>query len=268
MLRKVRIEHAGRHEPAARQRDGQVRVPPGERRDHAKCLKITDKGDSEFADGSIVPKDVLEQANAQIEALGGDVAKGTKPKPATASTQLLGITKASVQSSQLHLGRQLPGNDQGAHRSGAGRPDRSPGRPEGERDPRPLDSGRHRLPHTFTSRKSAFGPKRSKRWRPRRAACSSVRSRCWNRRCGPKAAATDAARPASPADGNGEPLADALLGDRRRVLRRRCLGEIGDWRRRGRSRRSAGRRPIVAAIRPYVTNDPVLSAPIGDVASP
>jgi DNA-directed RNA polymerase subunit beta' len=66
-----------------------------------KAVKISHKGDSEFAEGSIVPKDVLEQANATIESLGGDVAKGTKPKMATASTQLLGITKASVQSSSF-----------------------------------------------------------------------------------------------------------------------------------------------------------------------
>jgi DNA-directed RNA polymerase subunit beta' len=64
-------------------------------------LRITDKGDSEFAVSSVVPKDVLAQANAQIEALGGTPAKGAKPKPATASTQLLGITKASVQSSSF-----------------------------------------------------------------------------------------------------------------------------------------------------------------------
>ena len=37
----------------------------------------------------------------QIEGLGGNPAKGKKPKPATASTQLLGITKASVQSSSF-----------------------------------------------------------------------------------------------------------------------------------------------------------------------
>ena len=43
----------------------------------------------------------MEQANAQIEALGGEPAKGTKPKTATASTQLLGITKAAVQSSSF-----------------------------------------------------------------------------------------------------------------------------------------------------------------------
>ncbi|TWT88136.1 DNA-directed RNA polymerase subunit beta' [Pseudobythopirellula maris] len=65
------------------------------------CLKISAKGDSDFAEDSIVPKAVLEQANAQIETLGGDVAKGVKPKKATASTQLLGITKASVQSSSF-----------------------------------------------------------------------------------------------------------------------------------------------------------------------
>jgi DNA-directed RNA polymerase subunit beta' len=67
----------------------------------AHGLRITDKGDSEFAVGSVVPKDVLQQANTQIEALGGTPAKGSKPKPATASTQLLGITKASVQSSSF-----------------------------------------------------------------------------------------------------------------------------------------------------------------------
>ena len=66
-----------------------------------ECLKITEKGDSDYAVGAIVPKPVLEQANAQIEALGGDIAKGTKPKKATATTQLLGITKASVQSSSF-----------------------------------------------------------------------------------------------------------------------------------------------------------------------
>jgi DNA-directed RNA polymerase subunit beta' len=100
MLRKVRIEHPG-----------DTNLLPGSVMDKfdfrqandaiMKCLKITDKGDSEFGVGSIVPKDVLEQANAQIEGLGGNPAKGTKPKRATAATQLLGITKASVQSSSF-----------------------------------------------------------------------------------------------------------------------------------------------------------------------
>jgi DNA-directed RNA polymerase subunit beta' len=100
MLRKVRIESPG-----------DTDLLPGSVIDKydfrqandaiTKCLRITHKGDSEFAEGAIVPKDVLEQANAQIEALGGDLAKGARPKMATASTQLLGITKASVQSSSF-----------------------------------------------------------------------------------------------------------------------------------------------------------------------
>ena len=100
MLRKVKIETVG-----------DTTLLPGSVLDKfefrqandrvADCLRVTEKGDSEFAAGSIVPKDVLSQANAQIETLGGTPAKGAKPKPATASTQLLGITKASVQSSSF-----------------------------------------------------------------------------------------------------------------------------------------------------------------------
>jgi DNA-directed RNA polymerase subunit beta' len=67
----------------------------------AGCVKITEQGDSDFKAGTIVPKEALAQVNAQIEALGGNVAKGTRPKTSTASTQLLGITKAAVQSSSF-----------------------------------------------------------------------------------------------------------------------------------------------------------------------
>ena len=100
MLRKVKIESPG-----------DTDLLPGSVMDKfdfrsaneavSKCLKITHKGDSDFSEGAIVPKDALEQTNAQIESLGGDIAKGAKPKMATASTQLLGITKASVQSSSF-----------------------------------------------------------------------------------------------------------------------------------------------------------------------
>jgi DNA-directed RNA polymerase subunit beta' len=100
MLRKVKIETVG-----------DTDLLPGSVMDKfelkqanekiAAGLRITDKGDSEFAVGSVVPKDVLSQTNSQIEALGGTPAKGSKPKPATSSTQLLGITKASVQSSSF-----------------------------------------------------------------------------------------------------------------------------------------------------------------------
>jgi DNA-directed RNA polymerase subunit beta' len=67
----------------------------------AKCLKISDPGDTEFALGAIVPKDAFEISNAQCEALGGKPAKGKKPKPAQGEVQLLGITKAAVQSNSF-----------------------------------------------------------------------------------------------------------------------------------------------------------------------
>ncbi|MBN2473703.1 MAG: DNA-directed RNA polymerase subunit beta' [Pirellulales bacterium] len=100
MLRKVRVETIG-----------DTGLLPGSVMDKfdfraaneevQKCVKITAQGDSDFEEGAIVPIEALEQVNAQIEALGGDPAKGTRPKPATASTQLLGITKAAVQSSSF-----------------------------------------------------------------------------------------------------------------------------------------------------------------------
>ncbi|QEG24013.1 DNA-directed RNA polymerase subunit beta' [Mariniblastus fucicola] len=100
MLRKVKIETAG-----------DTDLLPGlicDRFDFqqvnantAKCLRITDPGESDFAKGQIVPKVVIEETNARIETLGGKPCKGTKTKPATSSTQLLGITKASVQSSSF-----------------------------------------------------------------------------------------------------------------------------------------------------------------------
>ena len=159
-----------------------------------QCLKITEKGDSEFAVGSIVPKDVLEQANAQIEALGGDDRQGHEAEAGDRRHAALGHHQGVGAKLQLHLGRQLPGNDQGAHRSGAGRPDRPPRRPQGKRDPRPLDSGRHRLPHD--SRSGSPHSARGARSAGGRegAACSNVRSRCWNRRWRATAAMATATR--------------------------------------------------------------------------
>ena len=100
MLRKVKIETAG-----------DTDLLPGlicDRFDFlqinkqlAKSLRITDPGESDFNKGQIIPKVMIEETNARIETLGGKPCKGTKPKPATCSTQLLGITKASVQSSSF-----------------------------------------------------------------------------------------------------------------------------------------------------------------------
>lgn len=100
MLRKVKIESPG-----------DTNLLPGLDMDKFEfrkvnqemsgCVKVMDKGDSDFEVSAIVPREALDQVNTQIEALGGDSAKGSRPKPATASTQLLGITKASVQSASF-----------------------------------------------------------------------------------------------------------------------------------------------------------------------
>ena len=64
----------------------------------ARSLKIVDPGDTKFAEGDIVPREKVEQANIDAEAADGMPAKTRRPKPATAKTLLLGITKASLQS--------------------------------------------------------------------------------------------------------------------------------------------------------------------------
>ena len=64
-------------------------------------MKVTDPGDTQFALGAIVSKEEFDTANAQCEGLGGKGAKGKKPKPAQAEVQLLGITKAAVQSNSF-----------------------------------------------------------------------------------------------------------------------------------------------------------------------
>jgi DNA-directed RNA polymerase subunit beta' len=63
-----------------------------------ECVKISDPGNTEFQIGDIVPATTLEEVNAQVEAADQKPAKSTRPRAATASIQLLGITKAAVQS--------------------------------------------------------------------------------------------------------------------------------------------------------------------------
>ncbi|MHC4507362.1 MAG: DNA-directed RNA polymerase subunit beta' [Planctomycetota bacterium] len=60
-------------------------------------LKIVDPGDAaDLQAGQIIDKKDLASANEKIESIGGRGATGRKPKPATAKTLLLGITKASL----------------------------------------------------------------------------------------------------------------------------------------------------------------------------
>jgi DNA-directed RNA polymerase subunit beta' len=47
-------------------------------------------------EGQVISKADLSKVNEKIEAMGGEPAKGTRPRPAVAKTLLLGITKASL----------------------------------------------------------------------------------------------------------------------------------------------------------------------------
>jgi DNA-directed RNA polymerase subunit beta' len=62
------------------------------------CVKVKDPGETDLTQGEIVARDHFEAENLRVEANGGKRAEFTRPKPASASTQLLGITKAAVQS--------------------------------------------------------------------------------------------------------------------------------------------------------------------------
>jgi DNA-directed RNA polymerase subunit beta' len=65
----------------------------------ANSVKIAKTGDAaDLKEGQVIRKDALAAVNEKVEALGGEPAKGRKPRPATANTLLLGITKASLQS--------------------------------------------------------------------------------------------------------------------------------------------------------------------------
>ena len=100
MLRKVKIESGG----DTGLLEGSVMDKFEFRRVNdqlSECVKIANPGDTEFAEGDIVRREIFEQRNSQIEASGGRPATCTRPTPATASTQLLGITKAAVQSSSF-----------------------------------------------------------------------------------------------------------------------------------------------------------------------
>jgi DNA-directed RNA polymerase subunit beta' len=98
MLRKVRVEEKG-----------DTNLLPGATMDKFEFLKVNDRlmsdcvriksrGDSHFEEAKIVSRDAYEEERARIEAEGGKKPTMTGPAPATFSVQLLGITKAAVQS--------------------------------------------------------------------------------------------------------------------------------------------------------------------------
>ncbi|HVP10192.1 MAG TPA: DNA-directed RNA polymerase subunit beta' [Phycisphaerae bacterium] len=97
MLRKVRVESPGDSDLLPSEILDKFRFRAENER-LAKSLKITDPGDSSFKEGQIVTKEELSAANDALETENKAPAKGRRPKPATAATLLLGITKAALQS--------------------------------------------------------------------------------------------------------------------------------------------------------------------------
>src|SRR6516162_5065013 len=62
------------------------------------CVKIKEPGASKFEAGKIVSKEAFEEERARLEAEGRELPTWVPPSPASQTTQLLGITKAAVQS--------------------------------------------------------------------------------------------------------------------------------------------------------------------------
>ncbi len=97
MMRKVKVEQPGDSEflpgeviDKFRFRDENERL--------ARSLVISVPGDTELEENQVVLKSELNEINEEVEAEGGESAKGKRPKAASATTLLLGITKASLSS--------------------------------------------------------------------------------------------------------------------------------------------------------------------------
>jgi DNA-directed RNA polymerase subunit beta' len=70
----------------------------------ARKMRIDDAGGTSLPVGSLVDKDEIREANVLAEAEGKSSCKTKKPRPATAKTLLLGITKASLQAESFLSG--------------------------------------------------------------------------------------------------------------------------------------------------------------------
>jgi len=96
MMRKVEIESVGDSSFLP----GEVVDRFGFRRENEKLtnsVKLTNVGEVSGAqEGQIIEKKELDRMNEKVQSIGGAKASGRKPKPATAKTLLLGITKASL----------------------------------------------------------------------------------------------------------------------------------------------------------------------------
>ncbi|MBN2563834.1 MAG: DNA-directed RNA polymerase subunit beta' [Phycisphaerae bacterium] len=97
MLRKVRVEQPGDSSFLPNEVLDKFKFREENQR-LAKSVRITDPGDSEYSVGEIVSKEALNGTNEALEEGDKAPAKGRRPRPATASAILLGITKAALSS--------------------------------------------------------------------------------------------------------------------------------------------------------------------------
>ena len=168
MLRKVRVESVG-----------DTGLLPGSvidkfefrrvNQELMSCVKIKDPGETEYRLGDIVPRDHFEQENLRIEAGRRQEGRVDPHQARGGEHPASGHHQGGRAVGQLHLGRQLPGDDQGAHRGRPGRQGRLPRRPQGERDPGPPGPGRNRLQGSPRRRSphSPRGPRGPRREGPR-----------------------------------------------------------------------------------------------------
>jgi DNA-directed RNA polymerase subunit beta' len=100
MLRKIRVESSG----DTKLLEGieiDKHVVKTANEEIAKCVKVTDSGDTTLEVDAIILRDDFEQINEETESLGKTPAKAKKTEQARVTTRLLGITKAAVQSSSF-----------------------------------------------------------------------------------------------------------------------------------------------------------------------
>ena len=97
-------------------------------------VRIDQPGDVDLLPTELIDRLDFEEANNRVLSEGGE--------PATAQTVLLGVTKASLNTSSLPRRGVLPGDDPGADRGRHQRRQGPPDRPQGERHHRQAHPGR------------------------------------------------------------------------------------------------------------------------------
>ena len=196
MLRKVRVENVGDTSllPGSVMDKFEFRAVNQEL---AKCVKITREGRQRLRRRRrSCPWTPSSRPTPRSRPSAATPAKGAQAQAGHRQHAAAGHHQGGRAKLQLHLGRQLPGNHQGADRGGPGRQDRPPGGPEGKRDPRPPGSRRHRLPHLPGVGSPHPAASRWKPWPPRRRTCWPALPACstaWR-----KTRARTAARPKPP----------------------------------------------------------------------